>query len=368
LLRAGDDEPAERAPTPGAVGAESDPVITTLLIGTRHQKDGPKQVVWLDLLTASPTSERGSVVYVPAHTATEVPGHGGLSGIGTSLSSGGVPLLLTTTKSLLGPIDHYVEMNERDAALFVGALGELAVDVPSEVSVPLGDNEAELVIDSGLQDMAGLPLVDLLYTRGIGGDDAELGSRHLAFWGAVFDKYSEDPEALQKAVAGAGAALSESDIRAPDLGGILQALATLDQADRELRPLPTEQVVSGHQELYKVDSEQLAAFMASVVGEEVAEPALIRVQIQNGNGVPGIGQKVADKLVGRGFKIELDQNATSFDHYRTKIVTYDDSSEGLEAARKVKELLGVGRVLTHEVGQSIVDLTIVVGRDFLKER
>jgi len=47
------------------------------------------------------------------------------------------------------------------------------------------------------------------------------------------------------------------------------------------------------------------------------------------------------------------------------IVSYDDSEKGLDLAERAKELLGVGEVQIAGQQQGIVDLTIVVGKDFL---
>jgi hypothetical protein len=72
--------------------------------------------------------------------------------------------------------------------------------------------------------------------------------------------------------------------------------------------------------------------------------------------------------VGNGYRIALSANADRLDYYKTRVISYDDSPEGIAAAYRARELLGTGRVQISSQGQGIVDLTIVVGRDFLRTR
>jgi hypothetical protein len=104
--------------------------------------------------------------------------------------------------------------------------------------------------------------------------------------------------------------------------------------------------------------------MEQAVGTTLEGASDIRVQILNGNGVPGIGQQVAELLVGEGFRVILSGNAQRLDHQKTLIITYDSSAEGMASATRAQELLGVGEVQVSAQEQGIVDLTIVVGKDF----
>jgi polyisoprenyl-teichoic acid--peptidoglycan teichoic acid transferase len=91
----------------------------------------------------------------------------------------------------------------------------------------------------------------------------------------------------------------------------------------------------------------------------------VRVQILNGNGAPGIGEQVASELVGEGFRVVLSGNADRLDYAETLIVIYESTPEAQESAERVRDLLGVGEVQVSVQPQGIVDLTIVVGKDFI---
>ena len=339
---------------------------STLLIGSESPTGAAS---WLALASLDPAAGRASIIYIPAHTAVEVPGRG-LQPLGAALESGDPSLLVVSAESLLGiGIDHYVELTASGSRALFDQIGPLTVDVPEEVRLAAGDDSARLLFSPGTQELAPGKFVDLLYRVGLDGDDVELGARHLAFWDALLDEFHATPAALGGSVAAVGRDTGASDAEPSETADLLESLAGLGGEDLTLTILPVRQVGVGGSELYETDSEEVATFMDETLSSERA-PSAAEVQILNGNGVPGIGEKVAKALVGEGFRVALSGNAPTFTHQKTQIVTYDASPAGIAAADRARRLLGVGEVLVSAQEQGIVsvDLTIVVGKDFLRIR
>lgn len=362
---ASDREPSTLDPIPAPTDERSDPIAATLLFGTR-ETGGP--AVWMALVAYDTETETGSIVYIPAHSAVEVPGRG-LQGIGDALATGGPPLLLVSTENLLGiEIDNYIELSDRDAFTLFEATGPISVDIPEDVRVPAGPNRARPLFSEGLQRLGPAFLVDLLYVQGLDGDDIELGSRHVAFWDGLLDAFASDPDNLSAAIRSAAGSLIESDTDPADHARLFGAMARLDGTERTITTLPVQQVSVGGSELYQVDREEVASFLSDLlsgVGQPVDD---IRVQVLNGNGVPGIGQEVAAVLIDAGYRVVLTGNAPRLNYRKTLVITYDDSPEGLALAERTKRLIGLGEVQVSGQSQGIVDLTIVIGRDFLRTR
>jgi polyisoprenyl-teichoic acid--peptidoglycan teichoic acid transferase len=336
------------------------------VFGTKErQANTNPEALWLMLFSYDAKSAEGALVQVPAHTAAEIPGRG-LSSLSASYASGGVPLLLVSLENMIGiPIDRYLELSDRDARVLFSATGPLTVDVPEEVRVPAGHKRVRIVFSSGSQRLSSPFLAKLLYTRGVDADDIEFEARHLAFWDAFFDTFDNDPAALSKAIQEAGPALAESDADVDELAGFFRSLAELQRVSLTLTSLPVRPVAAGRDEIYSTDTEELRSFVGATFGEVGQPQDEVRVQVLNGNGVPGIGQKVAELLIGRGFRVILSGNARRLDYGKTLIVTYDRTDKGLALAERAKELLGVGQVQVSAQQQGIVDLTIVIGKDFL---
>lgn len=87
----------------------------------------------------------------------------------------------------------------------------------------------------------------------------------------------------------------------------------------------------------------------------------VPVIVLNGNGVPEIGEAVAERLLPGGFRVAVSQNASDLDHPETLIVVGSPDDVGL--AERVRDLLGVGSV-SVSVGSGIAPVTVVIGKDF----
>lgn len=359
---------AEPEPTPRVASVAPEDTIDTLLVfGTREGSD-PSEALWTALLYYDKTEDSGGVIYIPAHVATEVPGRG-LHALTDALSSGGIPLLLVSAENLLGiDIDQYLELSDKDALLLAEEIGELTVNVPLEVRVHAGRGRTRLMFAEGPQLLDPRFVVALLYRTGAGSDDVELGNRHLAFWDGLLEHYAGDPTRLADVFEIAAPALLESNASASEQARLFERLASLGQGELTLGSLPVSQLSVGGDELYQADAEELDEFLDDTLGETRAASHSTRIQVLNGNGVPGIGQEVATKLIGHGFQVVLSGNAPRLNYKKTLIVTYDASPEGREIADKARELLGVGEVQISAQEQGIVDLTIVIGKDFLRVR
>ena len=156
-------------------------VSTALWFGTERHRGGARgSVSWLLLLALNRATERAAAVYIPAHTAVEIPGRG-LLALGDAFVSGGASLLQMSVENLLGVrLDGNVAVNERAANALFESLGPLKVDVPGEVR--RAGAEGELLFSPGTQRLGARWLSRLIFTSGAGGDDVELGPRHLAVW------------------------------------------------------------------------------------------------------------------------------------------------------------------------------------------
>jgi hypothetical protein len=337
------------------------------LIGTRGgvRRLDPA-LVWVALLSHDGGGDSASIIYVPAHTAAEVPGRG-LRNLADAFASGGLPLLLVSIENVLDvDIDRYLEISDRDAHGLFASVGALSVDVPSDVRIAAGPGQARLMFSAGLQEVPANYLAHLLYVVGLDGGETGLGSRHLAFWDALMERFGSDPAVLEEAVIGASATLTDSNSTPEENADLLATIASVEDTDMTLGVLPVRDIGAGGAHMYELDAAAAKHLLEGLSRPLATGQEDNRVQVLNGNGAPGIGQVVGQTLVDAGFQVTLSGNARALDHPNTLIVTYDSSAEGLEEAERVRELLGLGEIQVSPQTQGIVELTVVVGRDFLR--
>lgn len=158
-----------------------------------------------------------------------------------------------------------------------------------------------------------------------------------------------------KALATAGASWDASDLAdAHDGGHVADALSAVSESN--VVTLDTDEVASG---VFRSSAEQVSRGLVDAFGGPAAEAT--PVIVLNGNGVPGVGEGVAERLIPGGFRVALSQNAAEFDHPETLIVVGSPDDVGL--AERVRDLLGVGSI-SVSVGSGIAPVTVVVGEDF----
>jgi hypothetical protein len=88
---------------------------------------------------------------------------------------------------------------------------------------------------------------------------------------------------------------------------------------------------------------------------------IIRVEVLNGCGESGVAERVTDWLRGQGFDIVYFGNAESFSHEETLLL---DRSGRPEFVREVAGVLGCDRIERRYDGLLLLDVTVIVGRDW----
>lgn len=141
----------------------------------------------------------------------------------------------------------------------------------------------------------------------------------------------------------------------PDGIGAVMVPAARKGAD--LVELPVEAIGSG---LVRPDTEAISSLVGRLFVTESRRR--VRLVVLNGNGTPGVGERVSRLLGPSGFRLVSTQNAPTFDEERTRIVASDP--EFLNAARQVRRRLGAGRVFLSAHPTGVADVTVVVGQDF----
>ncbi len=201
-------------------------------------------------------------------------------------------------------------------------------------------------------------------------DTTELDSfvRAQKVWEGIFAASVTDTK-LASALGAFGSDMLSAD-EASWISGIWRAFAARSAADRTYDVLPGQSIGAGGANVsYQVDEARLADVVrndfAGSVPFGVTIGARSKIRLLNGNGSPEIGQKAAAMLVPAGLRVELTGNADNFNYRSTKIVIYGDDAAALALGQEIRNLLGVGTVEVGTSSQTVVQATVVLGKDFL---
>jgi hypothetical protein len=300
LLVARERSPTAQEPTPGAAAGLALVVVRT--------DNGPLPVV----VGSTGFGTTGALVVPPA-TLVVVPGQGE-STVGEALE---LPPreAATAVSNLLGVwIDDYATVDAAGVAAIVDELG--GVDIGGDAAT--GQDVAELLVEPDAGGVAALQIVlEAMFAVGVEWTSADLAD-------------AEHPGSVVRALAGAA-------------GSGVAILQVDEVANGAFRSTP-QQVTDG---------------LIDAFGGPATEA--VPVIVLNGNGVPGIGEAVAERILPGGFRVTVSQNASDFDRPETLIVVA--SPDDVALAERVRDLLGVGSV-SVSVGSGIAPVTVVVGKDF----
>ena len=323
------DRDGSRPPTEGAdveAVTGTGPALAVLT-------DEADEVYGLTLLVPAAST----IVHVPPGTLVEVPSLG-LASLQEAADAGGDELLRQSVENLLGArLDEVIDIDPTALRSMLADVGPLDVAVAEPVQARAASGRVEVLIPSGSYTILPENAAGFLEPTG-DGSALDRIVRHQLFWSAYL-------AAVEDSSSAATRALTDVDVRH--------------------RVLPVEVVseVDG-EELYRVDAEALDELVRRVL-PDAAPPdgSRIRVRILNGAGSPGVAQDVQPLLVDIGAEVTLSGNADRFDYATTQVVYYED--DDLASARAVAEALGVGEVVKSRTQLAVVDVTVVVGADFL---
>jgi polyisoprenyl-teichoic acid--peptidoglycan teichoic acid transferase len=355
-------------PTPIPVGGEAEgDQITYLLVGT-SEADITGGADWLTLLAVDRAGTNPLTLFIPAATLTEIPGFG-FDGVAKAMALGRVPLQEVAIENLLGvTVDHTMLASEQLIARLVDAAGGIEVDVRSRLVAPVGTDRLETVFEAGKQRLDGARAVRYLGFRGENEVELARFVRAQQIWEGLYERSEANRGAELKQIVTALLNTSPvTDAPPADAGAFLGAFAAAGKDARAYRTLPVEAVGGGGPEdAFRVQQPLLDDLVRTLLAGSLPPDGPgrgARVQVLNGNGKPETGLAVADLLVPAGFRIADTGNAKSFDFKQTKIVVYREAD--LPAAQRIRQLLGVGAIELSHAQQTIVDVTVVVGRDFV---
>jgi hypothetical protein len=93
---------------------------------------------------------------------------------------------------------------------------------------------------------------------------------------------------------------------------------------------------------------------------DLTNEATVVIEVLNGCGRGGIGEKICEFLSGKGFDVMFVGNADDFLYERTLVV---DRAGDRTKALGIADLLGAGTVITQVNPSSFVEATLVLGKD-----
>lgn len=320
------------------------------------------------LVRVDSSTSSAQMLSIPRDLWVSIPGHGE-NRINAAYAFGGPSLMVETLKSQLGvSVNHYVEVDFAGFESIIDELGGI------EITFPYAARDSK----SGLDVSAGTQLLDgdmaLAYARSRKYQEYQ-GGQWVSVKASDFGRAERQQEVVRAIL---------NELKSPssitEAGSVAEAMATNLTIDTGLAEasvasmfwefkgilggsisgatLPGKSASKGGRSVVVTvepeASEMLANFKA---GRPLTEQPL-RVEVLNGNGVPGAAGATARTLESHGIVVAGLGDAASSDYATTTIVV----PEGSDSGEAIRSALGFGVVQIGVVDNGY-DAVVIVGAD-----
>lgn len=321
--------------------------VTALIVGVKDTAVG-EDLDSIVVATYSPKTKRLETISIPKNTMVDIPGHG-VAEIKQAYALGKISLTKAATEYLIGvKIDHYFKIDENGWRRLIDAMGG--------VSVAGRDMKGKDVAQYLLPKTKDEKELDRLKRQNIviAAVKAKAGQTE------VFAKLDETIKNLKGAY--------DSDFSAAETINLAVAVADIPTRSLKTQSLPVKEVVVNGKLFYQPEKTAVEAMITRIfASDKVAssKESTLKVRVLNGVGEPGVASDLAKRLIEAGYHVIDTKNADNFDYAETQLIVYSNKAEDIAAVTKIKNFLGLGKIVVNNLPQDVADVTIVVGKDYL---
>jgi len=356
--------------------------VNILLLGIDKRDDEPIAGTRSDtmmLASIDPVSKSAALISLPRDMWVRIPGctasagcTGGRQRINVAHAVGGPEMAMQTVTDDFGiPIQHYARVDFRGFERLVDVVGGVVIDVDTPVKddeYPTADyGYMRIYFGPGPQLMSGALALEYARSRHGTNDFARAGRQQKVIIGVrnrvlQLDMLSRAPELVglvQSSVA--------TDLTPVEMLGLAKLVSEIDRDKIGNLVIDTQYVrpFTGSDGADLLDPD-IPAIKRAIANAEryAARPELrAKIEVLNGSGTAGLGQKAADYLTTQGFNIVRIAPAERSD-YRSSLVQILGADNG--AARALASALSVPETAigAEPTPNATADIRIVVGQDF----
>lgn len=337
-------------PTAAGWTALTEPTPTMLLVQT--DAAGKPNGLTVMALTGDGA---GGMIFLPMTTILDLPDIGKLP-LSAVYEKAGVEGLQKAVEGVLGAgMGEVRVVSPQDWADLVAPVGSVSFVNPDDVTVADANGQRTVLFPKGPITLEPKDVATYLGTTSPGENDLNRLERQKPFWDAWLRKVgaSNDPNVVPGEVDSG-------------LGRFVRALA----ASRvEMSPLPVQSAgIPGSTSLVYVPvKDQVSSLVARLVPFPIGAPpgSRPRVRLLDGTGKLDHGLKAAPLIVEGGGQVDQIGNAPAFNQPTTTFTYYDEAQR--PAVEKLRAAVGVGDIVKGATAGSAVDVTVVLGADYLAQ-
>jgi LCP family protein required for cell wall assembly len=327
--------------------------------GARTKSPGLSDSIFL--LSLNLDTNQVSALSIPRDTLVDLDGYGKQGRINGALKLGGPTYSEKMIERLIGVIpDYYLHTNLKGFRKTVDLLGGVQLDVEKDMHYTDNWGNLHINLKKGVQWLDGEHAMEYVRFRHDKMGDITRMQRQQKFMKALA-KRAVEPVNLAKLPLTMQSVMSNIDtnLTVKDLVALVKFSGNMDMSSVKTAVLPEVPQRIGRAQYMVFDSEKAPAVIQDLFFSHTI-PGLPTVEVLNGTGVSGAGQKVADALKQQGYDVSDVKNADSFDYKTSEVISHKKDVPGLD---KIAQFMNSTNIKQEVNPKPKVDVTIIVGRD-----
>ncbi|MDX2096577.1 MAG: LCP family protein [Leptolyngbyaceae cyanobacterium bins.59] len=324
------------------------------------------------LVRFNPDAKKVAVLSIPRDTRTAVEGLG-VTKINAANATGGPAMSAQATSELLGGvgIDRYVRINVLGVEKLIDALGGVTVYVPKDIKYQDDSQHLYINLKAGRQHLNGNQTLQLLRFRyDENGDIGRIQRQQMVMRALTEQALNPGTIARLPKILSVIQSHIDTNLSVEELVALVGFAARSNRSNVQMLMLPGTFSSPGQYDAsyWLPDYNRIDAMVAQHFGNGLARsqalnPASLKIAIQDSTGRSQAVNQMVEALNETGYSNVMVDRPWTEPLAQTRIVAQQGNVADAEALR---QSLGLGEVRIESTGNLESDVTIQVGRDWLK--
>jgi len=310
------------------------------------------------VLSFSPKTKDTLLFSIPRDTRVMIPDRG-MDKINHAFAFGGIELLEETIEQFIGLTIHYYGVIDFEGFQYlIDALGGIDINVEKDMYYVDYAGSLKINLHSGQQTLDGEKALE--YVRFRFDELGDLGriQRQQNLINAVVDKVMnfESMVKLPNIINNLTEYI-DTNMNTNEIISLARIMKDIDRNEVWVETIQGEPRYIDRVSYLVVDSQEVKKRVQYLIDNKQRG---LRVEVLNGNQVPGIAHYVAKKMGEFGYDVVNIDNADNFDYQKTVLIIY---SKKIEIDNRIKQFFDDIEIIRKEEPNSDLDMTVIIGKN-----
>jgi len=333
--------------------------LNILAVGTDSLEDRGRADSIL-VLSVSPKTKDTILFSIPRDLRVMIPERG-MDKINHAFAYGGVDLLKKTVEDLIGlPIHYYGVVDFEGFKYVIDALGGIDIYVEKDMYYIDRAGSVKINLHKGQQVLDGEKALEYVRFRSDSLGDLGRIQRQQKLINAVIDKIlNVDNLTKIPNIVSSLPDYINTNMGSSDIISLARLMKDIDREKIWIETIKGEPQYIGGVSYLVVDTQEVKDRVNYLIENKYKG---LNIEVLNGNQMPGIAHRVANKMKELGFNVVNIDNADHFDYQKTVIIVY---RKDIKPDNYLREIFGDIEIIRKEQPNKEIDMTIIVGKNMV---